>query len=360
MLQGIVDKDGVLYYYENGVGVGKGFFCHTDGYYYFAEAGGLLIVDQKFYAWKLDASAQLPKDTYEFAADGKMVGSCITGEIVNKNGVMYWYENGKPADKGLFKYNGDYYVSQWDGSIITGKYYVWKHDVTSDLPNGHYEFGADGKMLQGIVNKDGVLYWYENGKTADKGLFKYNGDYYVSQWDGSIITGKYYVWKHDVTSDLPNGHYEFDTDGKMLQGIVDKDGVLYYYKNGRPVEMGLFVLDGDYYYSQHDGSLIVGQRYYAWKLHESSELPKGTYLFDENGKLVGAKATGEIVNIDGVLYYYECGKPKDMGLFVMDGYYYFTEYNGALITNQRYYVWKHNDLLYPLTYTFNEFGQIIK
>ena len=291
MLQGIVDKDGVLYYYENGVGIGKGFFCHTDGYYYFAEAGGLLIVDQKFYTWKLDASAQLPKDTYEFAADGKMVGSCITGEIVNKNGVLYYYENGKPKDMGLFKFNGDYYVAQYDGSIITGKYYVWKHDVTSDLPNGHYEFGEDGKMLQ---------------------------------------------------------------------GIVDKDGVLYYYENGQRVEKGLFVLDGDYYYSQHDGSLIVGQRYYAWKLHESSELPKGTYLFDENGKLVGAKATGEIVNIDGVLYYYECGKPKDMGLFVMDGYYYFTEYNGALITNQRYYVWKHNDLLYPLTYTFNELGQIIK
>ena len=162
-----------------------------------------------------------------------------------------------------------------------------------------------------------------------------------------------------MTSDLVNDHYEFGADGKMLQGIVDKDGVLYYYKNGKPTEMGLFVLDGVHYYSQWDGSLITNQRYYAWRIHESSELGKDTYLFDENGKLVGGKLSGEIVNIDGVLYYYEAGKPVDKGLFYLDGYYYFTLFNGELVVNQRYYVWKDNPYLMVKTYTFNELGQII-
>jgi len=360
MYDGIIQKNGTYYYYETGVGVEKGLFRYGD-YHYFAQSNGELVVNQTFYTWKLDASAQLPKGNYEFGADGKMVGSCIAGEIVNKNGVLYYYENGKPTEKGLFKFNGDYYVAQWDGKLIVDqKYYVWKLDVTADLPKDHFEFGVDGKMLQGIVDKNGVLYYYENGKPTEKGLFKYNGEYYNAQWDGTLIVNqKYYVWKLDVTADLPKDHYEFAADGKMLQGIVDKDGVLYYYENGKPTEKGLFVLNGDYYYSQWDGKLITDQKYYAWKLDSSAKLPKDHYLFDENGKVIGAKETGEIVSIDGVLYYYECGKPVDKGLFVMDGYYYFTLYNGQLVVNQKYYVWKDNEYLMVKTYTFNELGQIV-
>ena len=359
MLNGIVDKDGVLYYYENGRTVEKGLFLYEDGSHYFSQHDGKLIVNQTYYAWKLDSSAQLPVNHYEFSSDGRVIGSCITGEIVNKNGTLYYYENGKPTEKGLFKFNGDYYVAQYDGTIIVGKYYVWKHDITSDLPNGHYEFGEDGRMLQGIVDKNGTLYYYENGKPTEKGLFKFNGDYYVAQYDGTIIVGKYYVWKHDATSELSNGHYEFGADGRMLQGIVDKDGVLYYYENGKPTEKGLFVFEGDHYFSQYDGALIVNQKYYAWKVDASSELQKDHYLFDTSGKVVGAKATGEIVTVDGKLYYYESGKPVDKGLFLMDGYYYFTLYNGELVVNQKYYVWKDNEYLMVKTYTFNELGQIV-
>ena len=361
MCEGIVQKSDGYYYYELGAGIDKGLFVYEDGYYYYAQAGGKLVTNERFYAWKLDGSAKLPKGTYEFGADGKLLGSCITGEIVSKNGVLYYYENGKPTEKGLFKFNGEYYVAQYNGSLIVDqKYYVWKHDVTSELTNGHYEFGADGKMLQGIVDKDGVLYYYENGKPTEKGLFKYQGDYYVAQYNGMLITDrKYYVWKHDVTSELSNGHYEFDAEGKMLQGIVDKDGVLYYYENGAPTEKGLFVMNGEHYYSQYNGTLIVDKSYYAWKIHETSELQKGTYLFDAEGKVVGAKAGGEIVNINGVLYYYESGKPVDKGLFVMDGYYYFTLHNGKLVVSQKYYVWKDNEYLMVNHYTFNELGQIV-
>ena len=320
-----------------------------------------MVVGQKYYAWKLDASSKLPMDTYEFGADGKLLGSCITGEIVDKDGTLYYYENGKPTEKGLFKFNGDYYVAQYDGKIITNqKYYVWKLHESAELPKGHYEFGADGKMLQGIVDKDGTLYYYENGQPTEKGLFKYNGDYYVAQYDGSLIVGKkYYVWKLDETAELPKDHYEFGADGKMLQGIVDKDGVLYYYQNGKPTEMGLFVLDGEHYYAQYDGKLIANQKYYAWKLHETSVLGKDTYLFDAEGKVVGDNVNGEIVTVDGVLYYYEGGKPVDKGLFMMDGHYYFALYNGKLVVDQKYYVWKDNEYLMVNTYTFNELGQIV-
>jgi glucan-binding YG repeat protein len=362
MLQGIVNKNGALYYYENGVGVEKGLFLYTDGSHYFADSYGKLVTNQRYYTWKVDASAQLPEGNYEFGPDGKLLGSSIYGEIVSKNGKLYYYENGKPVEKGLIKLNGDYYYTEYDGSLIVNqKWYAWKLDASSDLPKGTYEFGADGKMLQGIVEKNGKLYSYENGCKVEKGLFKYNGDYYYSEYDGSLVVNqKWYAWKLDASSDLPKGNYEFGPDGKMLQGVVDKNGKLYYYENGRKVEKGLFKFEGNYYYSEYDGSLIVNQKWYAWKVDQSSDLPEGTYEFGADGKVIGASTTGEIVNKNGKLYYYEKGYPVEKGLFVLDGYYYYSEYDGSLIVNQKWYVWKHNGLLYPMTYTFNEFGQIVK
>jgi len=148
-------------------------------------------------------------------------------------------------------------------------------------------------------------------------------------------------------------------DGPAVHYVWDKDGVLYYYENGKPTEKGLFQYNGSYYNAQYDGTLIVDQKYYVWKLDATSDLPKGHYYFDEQGKLIGASKTGEIVSIDGELYYYECGQPVNKGLFMMDGYYYFTLHDGKLVRNQKYYVWIDNDYLMAEHYIFNDLGQII-
>ena len=241
--------------------------------------------------------------------------------------------------------------------LITGqKYYAWKLNENCDLPVDHYEFDENGKMVQGIVNKNGKLYYYVNGKPCEMGLFKLGDDYYYSQYNGMLITGqKYYAWKLNENCDLPVDHYEFDENGKMLQGIIEKNGNLYYYVNGKPREMGLFKIGDDYYYSQYNGMLITGKKYYAWKLNENCELPVDSYEFDENGKML----LEGIIEKNGNLYYYENGKPVEKGLFMIDGYYYYSQYNGMLITSQKYYVWKGNDLLLEKHYTFNELGQII-
>ena len=360
MLQGIVNKSDVLYYYVNGKPTEMGLF-YQDGYHYYAQYDGKLITGQKYYAWRLHSSSQLPVGHYEFAEDGRVLGSCDGGEITSKNGLLYYYENGKPTEKGLFKMGGYYYYSQWDGQLITsGRYYAWRIDASCDLPVGTYEFDEGGRMLQGIVNKSGVLYYYVNGKPTEMGLFKIGDDYYYSQYDGKLITDqKYYAWRLHSSCDLPVNHYEFDAEGKMLQGIVDKDGTKYFYENGRPVEKGLFFYEGNYYYSQYDGKLICGQKYYAWKHDITSALPSGHYEFDAEGKMLGASSTGEIVLKNGTYYYYENGKPVDKGLFFLNGYYYFALYNGELVVNQKYYVYRGNDLLFEKTYTFNELGQII-
>ena len=360
MLQGVVDKAGVLYYYVNGKPTEMGLF-YMDGYHYYAQYDGRLITNQKYYAWKLHSSSQLPEGHYEFAEDGRVLGSCDGGEITNKNGVLYYYENGKPTERGLFYMDGYYYYSQWDGKLIANqRYYAWKVDNDCDLPVGHYEFDENGRMLQGIVNKSGVLYYYVNGKPTEMGLFKIGDDYYNARYDGRLITNqKYYAWLVNENCDLPVGHYEFGEDGKMLQGIIDKNGTLYFYENGMPTEKGLFFYEGNYYYAQWDGKLICNQTYYAWKVDSNCDLIVAYYEFDAEGKVIGASSTGEIVEKNGVYYYYEKGRAVEKGLFFLDGHYYFAHVKGKLITNQRYYVWNANDLLLEMYYTFNELGQII-
>ncbi|MBO5213975.1 MAG: hypothetical protein J6B86_04320, partial [Clostridia bacterium] len=157
-----------------------------------------------------------------------------------KNGIVdgYYYVDGKPTEMGLFEYEGNYYVAQYDGKIITsenyttygaGKYYVWKIDESaSEIATGWYYFGADGAMLQGICEhpEKGGLYYFENGKVKEMGLFEYEGNYYVAQYDGKIITsgnyttygaGKYYVWKiHESASDIKAGWHFFVAEGKMI------------------------------------------------------------------------------------------------------------------------------------------------
>ncbi|MBO5214188.1 MAG: hypothetical protein J6B86_05415, partial [Clostridia bacterium] len=60
----------------------------------------------------------------------------------------------------------------------------------------------------------------------EMGLFEYEGNYYVAQYDGKIITsenyttygaGKYYVWKiHESANEIKAGWYFFDETGKLI------------------------------------------------------------------------------------------------------------------------------------------------
>ena len=259
------------------------------------------------------------------------------------------YKNGKTEVAGLFKVGDDYYYSYWGGVIKTGKQYV---SITyCDLPVGEYEFGADGKMLQGIVEKDGVKYYYVNGRTATAGLYKFENDYYFVYWNGVVKgEGKYYI--STTFCDLPAGEYEFGADGKMLNGIVEKDGVKYYYVAGKTATAGLFNIDGDYYYVYWGGVIKTSGKFYVSITH--CDRPVGEYEFGADGKMLDG-----FFEKNGERYYYTNGKGEFLGLVKIDGYFYFVNYGGKLVTNKTYYVWQTNGLMIEKDYIFNELGQIV-
>ncbi len=344
MLNGIIEKNGKYYYYENGNGLEAGLVKVGNDYYFAGSYDGEVVTNARQYAWL--TNCDLPQRHYEFGADGKMLNG-----IVERDGKYYYYENGNGLEAGLVKVDGDYYFAgSYDGEVVTSTIqYAWM--TSCDMPEGRYEFGADGKMLNGIIEKDGKYYYYENGNGVEKGLVCVDGYYYFAQFGGEVVLGQeFYAWM--TNCDLPEGKYEFGADGKMLNGIIEKNGELYYYENGKGAEKGLFEYEGGYYFSEYGGKLRTNERFYAWAT--SCDIPAGTYEFGADGKMLDG-----IVEKDGKYYYYELGTGVEKGLVYVDGYYYFAQYAGELVVSQSFYVWEANGLLVEATYIFDEFGRIV-
>ena len=278
MLDGIVEKDGVLYYYETGRGVQAGLVKIGDDYYFAGGANGELTVNKKYYIWQ--SNGLLPESNYVFGADGKMLDG-----IVEKEDGLYAYDTGKILDPGLHFIDGAYYfVEDANGKLsVNKKKYAWEtHGL---LPESTYEYGPDGKMLDGIVEKDGVLYYYNTGKAGPVGLVKIGDDYYFAGGsNGELAVNKtQYAW--ETNGLLPEKNYDYDENGKMYNGFFERDGIKYYYINGRPAPVGLNYVDGYYYFVKYDGSLIVNQSYYVWETNGLSV--EMTYTFNENGQIIG-------------------------------------------------------------------------
>jgi glucan-binding YG repeat protein len=310
-------------------------------------------------------NCDMPCGRYSFDAEGKMIGSSATGEVALKNGVLYYFERGTGVEKGLIEVDGDYYFTAARGRVIQNEIkYVYL--TNCDLPCGRYEFGPDGKMVGSrkdgeIVVKDGTMYYYESGAAVEKGLICLDGDYYFTAARGRIIVNK--VQYASLTScDLPCGRYEFDADGKMIGSsatgeLINKDGVDYYYEKGQKVNKGLVKLDGEFYYIITGGKVVKNKTHYVSVTNDY--LPAGNYDFDADGKMIGSSSTGEIVNRNGVLYYYENGVRVAKGLVYIDNHYYFASTNGRLAVNCTTNVWEANGLLIEGYYTFNELGQLV-
>ena len=286
-------KDGEdLFYYVDGIKAPAGMIKIGDDYYY-ANSKGQLIVNQTYYCSRMNGLME--EGTYAFDAEGKLIQGATdkNGIVKDDDGVLRYYVNGKVTYVGLIEIDGDFYYVRSNGEVVTDCVYwiTWTHGLKDA---GYYTFDENGKLTgtpkNGIVEEDGVLHYYVNGKLTYAGLIKIGDDYYYVNSKCEVVRDcDYYIsWTHDL---LPQGKYHFDADGKLTgsvaplkNGIYEEDGSLYFYRNGERAYAGLIQIDGDYYYVRSTCEVVHDRSYYVYWTH--GLMPEGYYNFDSAGRMI--------------------------------------------------------------------------
>ena len=281
------DLNGNLCYYvvyvKNYAGL-----VEVDGSYYYIASDLKAVKNGTYYVTKTNGL----KDAgfYSFDADGKMI---IKNGLVEENGDLYYYVDGAKTAAGLIKWDGNYYYIASNLKAVKGaRHYIFADKANGLKAAGWYWFNADGTMfLEGIREENGTKYYYKDGVKNYAGLIEISGEYYYVKSDCSVVCDRsYYVTKSNGL--MPSATYTFDADGKMVikngiyrEKLGDGNEYLFYYVNNvRQVNTGLVQLDdGSYIYVRSGANLAVGS-YYVSKTNNL--LPKGTYTFGEDGKMV--------------------------------------------------------------------------
>ena len=281
------DLNGNLCYYVDYVKNYAG-LVEVDGSFYYIASDLKAVKNCTYYVTK--TNDRKPAGYYTFDVDGKMV---IKSGLVEENGDLYYYVDGAKTAAGLIEWEGNYYyIASNLKAVKDAKHYVFADKANGLKSAGWYWFNADGTMyLEGIREENGTKYYYKDGVKNYAGLIEISGDYYYVKSDCSVVCDRsYYVTKSNGL--MPSATYTFGADGKMVikngiyrEKLGDGNEYLFYYVNNvRQVGTGLVQLDdGSYIYVRSGANLAVGS-YYVSKTNDL--LPKGTYTFGEDGKMV--------------------------------------------------------------------------
>lgn len=312
----------------------------------------------------------LPEWGYYFDENGVILHDEDTG----KNGILkdgedlFYYVDGIKAPAGMIKIGDDYYYANSKGQLIVNQTYYCSR-TNGLMPEGIYAFDAEGKLIQGATDKngivkddDGVLRYYVNGKVTYVGLIEIDGDFYYVRSNGEVVTNCVYwiTWTHGLKE---AGYYTFDENGKLTgtpkNGIVEEDGVLHYYVNGTLTYAGLIKIGDDYYYVNSKCEVVRDCDYYISWTHDL--MPQGRYHFDADGKLTGSVAPlkNGIYEEDGSLYFYRNGERAYAGLIQIDGDYYYVRSTCEVVHDRSYYVYWTHGLMPEGYYNFDSAGRMI-
>lgn len=429
---GIVYLDGYYYY-----------FCSTDKAvknctYWPSKTNGLL----PYGPYQFDEQGRIILDTPVEPENPENPQPPKDG-VVDVNGTLYYYKNDAiQYAAGLLELDdGSFIYVRSNGQLAIGEY--WITNTNGLKAQGMYTFGADGKMViaaepeqpdvpeqpeqpeqpedpeepekpvkNGVVDVNGKLYYYVNDSIAYCGgvIQLADGSYIYVRSNGQLAIGQY--WVTNTNGLMNQGMRTFDESGIMLDppatepeqpedpeqpetpenpeipdvknGIVDVNGVLYYYKNnGIFYCAGVVQLDnGDYIYVRSNGRLAIGQ---YWVTNTNDLMPQGMHNFDANGIMLDPPVTepeqpenpeqpeqpeepeqpvkNGVVEENGGLYYYANGKiAREAGLLKLTDeegreYYIYVRSTGQVATGV-YWPTNNHGLLPYKGYDFGEDGRL--
>ena len=293
---------------------------------------------------------------YTFDENGVCKGK-VTG-LFDLDGAKYYAVNGerKTGWRLITKDGKDnyYYFDEKTGKAVDGK---------QKIKGYNYVF-TDCILTQGEWIKDstGTRYMWA-GAFKHNCWFTVDGKDYYARPNTYIATGAHY-------NDSPDGStkniYYFDENGvwmKDYSGFYDYNGSTYLMKNGATVQhAGLIQMDGAYYYINSSNKVVKDCDYYISLTNDL--MPRGTYHFDKDGKMVikeepEPEVKNGLVEESGELYYYVNGARTHAGLIQVDGAYYYINSSCKAVRNCDYYVSNTNNMMPKAYYHFDENGKMV-
>jgi hypothetical protein len=192
---------------------------------------------------------------------------------------------------GVYKVGTDLYFREWGDKNLTGKFYVTTETGNELVPEGWYYADESGKFIkEGFFNDKGTLRYIVDGQTVYTRVTKINGKLYMIDWDGKVLTGKFYITADSLNGYLNGeGWYYADENGNFYHNAFYTDGnVKRYILNGQAAYTRLTEINGDYYMIEWDGVVVIStDKFYITASSSKGQLKgAGWYKTDADGKII--------------------------------------------------------------------------
>ena len=164
----VIDADGEIRYYVDGVATYAGLVQDAEGNYYYINSGKKAVKNCTYGISEARANGLLPAGKYQFDAEGKMINvptdepdvpvdpdtpvepePVKNGLVIDADGEIRYYVDGVATYAGLVQdaEGNYYYINSGKKAVKNCTYGISEARANGLLPAGKYQFGADGKMI---------------------------------------------------------------------------------------------------------------------------------------------------------------------------------------------------------------------